>query len=71
MKYQKIIGVNLTNTPGDKVPKFTWTQCNFTHDSFYISEQIYIYVKINTCVNVAHVNGAIYENVFQEITAYN
>ena len=36
--------------------KLMWTQCNFTRGSFYIREQIYIYVKIHTCVNFVHVN---------------
>ena len=33
-----------------------WTQCNFTHGSFYIPEYIYIYVKLHTRVNFAQVN---------------
>ena len=36
------------------------TQCNFTRGSFYIREQIYIYmyVKIPTYVRFVYVNGA-------------
>ena len=55
IKYQGMTDVN-GETP--LAIKFMWTKCNFTRRSFYIREQIYIYVKLHTGVNFVHVNDA-------------